>query len=289
MKTVVNKQTKPYSQIKNSWITDTSISDAWYRLLCYIEMQSENWIFYKEEIKKRFWRWEDKYTGAMQSIKKAWYIDHYPVKNEKWSVTHRSIDLYDEPTMVWVSHTPGNPPYGNPPQYNNNNCNKNKYININLNELNFIDWYEQDKIEFIKYRNTLVKTKEWDICRWQKQNTFDLWLRFKTWIRKSWWKEQKQIVVLTDDELLFKDKSWLSDSDTKEIYKYCQENWKTSKIKVWEEYVWEEYWVPVYRPKYVLMPDIQFVKSRVQSIEKRAKDKWTTLNNLSSLFIKWQQ
>lgn len=173
-----------------------------------------------------------------------------------------------------------------------NSIDKNSKDNIRLIEsleLNFIDWYEQDKIEFIKYRNTLVKTKEWDICRWQKQNTFDLWLRFKTWIRKSWWKEQKQIVVLTDDELLFKDKSWLSDSDTKEIYKYCQENWKTSKVKVWEEYVWEEYWVPVYRPKYVLMPDIQFVKSRVQSIEKRAKDKWTTLNNLSSLFIKWQQ
>jgi len=50
MKTVVNKQAKPYSQIKNSWITDTNISDTWYRLLCYIEMQSENWVFYKEEM-----------------------------------------------------------------------------------------------------------------------------------------------------------------------------------------------------------------------------------------------
>jgi len=110
MKTVVNKQAKPYSQIKNSWITDTNISDTWYRLLCYIEMQSENWVFYKEEIKKRFWRWEDRYTGAMQSIKKAWYIKHYPVKDEKWAVSHRAIDLYDEPAMVWDSHTPGKTP-----------------------------------------------------------------------------------------------------------------------------------------------------------------------------------
>jgi len=131
MQTRINKPTKYFSQISNWRITDTNISDAWYRLLCYIEMQPENWIFYKEEIKKRFNWWEDKYLTAIKSIKQAWYIDHYPVRNDKWSITHRSIDLYYEPTTVQETHPPANPPHGKPPVYNNTDCNN---TNINNKE-----------------------------------------------------------------------------------------------------------------------------------------------------------
>ena len=96
MDTTIIKPIKPFTQICNERIIDKSINDESYRLLSYIEMQSENRKFYKNEIKDRFWRWDKKYLKAMSDLKEKWYIKHYPVRGDNWVVLHRKIELiYD--------------------------------------------------------------------------------------------------------------------------------------------------------------------------------------------------
>ena len=139
METIIKKQKKPFSQIDNSWIISKDLSDAAFRLLCYIEMQSESWIFYKEEIKKRFSRWEDKYAACMKLLKKNWHILHYPARNKSNKIINRVIEMVYEIkpegviSMQWTSNSMDDPSIGKPPQYNNTNNNNNNNINNYIN------------------------------------------------------------------------------------------------------------------------------------------------------------
>jgi len=54
METLIKRRKRDFSQIQNDWIVSKELSDAAFRLLCYIEMQADSRKFYKEEIKKRF-------------------------------------------------------------------------------------------------------------------------------------------------------------------------------------------------------------------------------------------
>jgi hypothetical protein len=135
METVIKRRKRDFSQIQNDRIVSKDLSDAAFRLICYIEMQADTWKFYKEEIKKRFWWWEDKYTLSMQALKKNWYISHYPVKNAQWKIDNWVIELTYETQPVGVKTTPwidqgvDEPAHGKPPQYNNTNENNTKYNN----------------------------------------------------------------------------------------------------------------------------------------------------------------
>lgn len=135
METVIKRRKRDFSQIQNDWIVSKDLSDAAFRLICYIEMQADTWKFYKEEIKKRFWWWEDKYTLSMQALKKNWYISHYPVKNAQWKIDHWVIELTYETQPVGVKTTPwlnqgvDEPAHGEPPQYNNTNENNTNLSN----------------------------------------------------------------------------------------------------------------------------------------------------------------
>lgn len=92
--TSIIKKKKNFTQVSNDWILDLRLNWDSYRLLCYIDMQPDDWMFYKSKTKKDLWFGEQKYTSCMQQLKSIWYIAHYPQKNDKNKITNRVIELF---------------------------------------------------------------------------------------------------------------------------------------------------------------------------------------------------
>lgn len=186
METRIKKRTLPFTQIDNTVIIDWTITDSAYRLYCYIEMQSDWWKFYKNEIKKKLKWGEEKYTNAMKCLKDNWYISHYPVK-ELGKIVYRELSVLDK-TIGWESHTMGEPGYGKPPVYNktnknNTNLNNNKDIYMSLEDAldessdTHIDdnWWYQDNIQSPKQESSPLPKKEKSSAK--KERKVEEWIK----------------------------------------------------------------------------------------------------------------
>lgn len=145
--TSVIKKKKNFTQVSNDWILDLRLSWDSYRLLCYIDMQSDDWMFYKSKIKKDLWFGEQKYTSCMQQLKSIWYISHYPQKNDKNKITNRVIELF---YCIEASGVPNQgvacPGGGYLPPYNNTNINNTNINNTNNIKNNCITNFPDGKI-----------------------------------------------------------------------------------------------------------------------------------------------